>query len=93
MNLTGGIILFAVIWFMLFLMILPIRTRSQGEAGHVVPGTPSSAPEDAQILKKAKITTLITIVLWAIIATILLTHQFTIYDLDWFGQLGPRPSN
>jgi predicted secreted protein len=90
MSLTGGIILFAVIWFMVFLMVLPIRYKSQAEAGHVVPGTPSSAPDDAQILRKARITTIITAVLWAICAYVLLSGMFTLRDIDWFDRLGPE---
>ncbi|MFP1643999.1 DUF1467 family protein [Pontitalea aquivivens] len=88
MNLTGGIVLFAVIWFMVFFIVLPIRFRSQEEAGEVVPGTPPSAPADARIGKKARITTLIAIVLWAIIAAIILSGMITLRDIDWFNQLG-----
>lgn len=88
MNLTGGVVLFAVIWFMVFFIVLPIRFRSQEEAGEVVPGTPPSAPADAQIGKKARITTLIAIVLWAIIAAIILSGMITLRDIDWFNQLG-----
>jgi predicted secreted protein len=90
MNLTGGIVLFAVIWFITFFVVLPIRFRSQEEEGDVVPGTPRSAPADAQIATKAKITTAIAVVLWAIIAWVILSGAVTIHDLDWFGRLGPE---
>ena len=90
MNLTGGIVLFAVIWFLVFFCVLPIRFRSQDEAGEVVPGTPASAPADADIARKAKITTAITVVLWAVIAYVILSGMVSIYDLDWFGRLS-RP--
>lgn len=89
MNLTGGIVLFAVIWFLVFFCVLPVRFKSQDEAGAVVPGTPASAPADAQIVKKAKITTAITVVLWAVCAYVILSGMVTIYDLDWFGRLTP----
>lgn len=89
MNLTGGIVLFAVIWFLVFYIVLQIRPGSQAEAGEVTPGTPASAPTDAKILRKAKITTLITIVLWSVIAGVILSGWITIYDLDWFGRLNP----
>lgn len=90
MNLTGGIVLFAVIWFLVFFCVLPIRFRSQDEAGEVVPGTPASAPADADIARKARITTAITVVLWAVIAYVILSGMVSIYDLDWFGRLS-RP--
>ena len=89
MNLTGGIVLFAVIWFLVFFCVLRVRFKSQDEAGEVVPGTPASAPADAQIVKKAKITTAITVVLWAVCAYVILSGMVTIYDLDWFGRLTP----
>ncbi|MEZ5883254.1 MAG: DUF1467 family protein [Paracoccaceae bacterium] len=88
MNLTGGIVLFAVIWFMVLFVVLPIRFRSQEDEGEVVPGTPPSAPADAQIGRKAKITTIVAVILWIIIATIILSGVVTIQDLDWFNRLG-----
>ena len=92
MNLTGGIVLFAVIWFLVFFIMLQIGVRSQGDAGDVTPGTPASAPANAQIGRKARITTLITIVLWGIIATVILSGAVSIYDLDVFHRLHP-PEN
>jgi predicted secreted protein len=88
MNLTGGIVLFAVIWFMVLFVVLPIRFRSQEDEGVVVPGTPPSAPADAQIGRRAKITTIVAVILWIIIATIILSGVVTIQDLDWFNRLG-----
>lgn len=90
MNLTGGIVLFAVIWFMVFFCVLPVRFQSQAEAGSIVPGTPPSAPSDPQLKRKAKITTAITVVLWGICAWVLLTGMFTIRDIDWFGRIPPE---
>lgn len=88
MNLTGGIILFVVIWFMVFFIVLPIREKSQDEAGEVVPGTPRSAPADARIGKKARITTAIALVLWAVVAGVILSGRVTLADIDWFNRLG-----
>lgn len=87
MNLTGGIVLFAVIWFMVFFVVLPIRFQSQEEAGEVVPGTPRSAPADAQIGRKARITTMVAVPIWGVIAYIILSGAVTIYDLDFFHRL------
>lgn len=87
MSITAAFVLFAVIWFMLFLIILPIRLTTQGESGDVVPGTHSSAPENPNVKRKAKITTLIALVLWAAIAGIILSGAITVEDLDWFNRL------
>ena len=87
MNLTGGIVLFAVIWFMVFFVVLPIRFRSQEEAGSVVPGTPASAPDDPRLGRKAWITTLVAVPLWAGIAAVILSGAVSIQDLDFFGRL------
>ena len=44
MTITAALVLFAIIWFMVFFCVLPLRFQSQAEAGSVVPGTPASAP-------------------------------------------------
>ncbi len=87
MNLTGGIVLYAVIWFMVFFVVLPLRLTSQDEAGHVVPGTHASAPHEAHLKRKALITTGVATALWAVIATVILSGMITIEDLDWFGRI------
>lgn len=87
MAITSSFVLFAVIWFMLFLMILPMRLKTQGESGEVVPGTHASSPENPQIKKKAKITTLITLVLWAVISYLVIFDIVTAKDIDWMGMM------
>ena len=87
MNLTGGIILFAVFWFMTFLVVLPIGMRSQAEAGEVEPGTPASAPAEAMVGRKARITTLVAAVLWAVTAAVILSGAITLEDIDMFDRL------
>jgi predicted secreted protein len=87
MNLTGGIVLFAVIWFITFFVALQIRPDSQQEAGEVVPGTPPGAPANFQLKKKVIWTTMIAIVLWSVIAGVVLSGVFSLKDIDWFGRL------
>lgn len=90
MGITSALVLFAVIWSMLFLIILPIRVKTQGDLGEIVPGTHAGAPEVHNIGKKAKITTVISLILWAIISTIILSEVITVRDLDWFGRMAPE---
>lgn len=92
MGVTSALVLYAVIWTMVFLIALPIRVKTQGDLGEIVPGTHAGAPEVHNIGKKARITTLISIVLWMIIASIIVFEVITVRDLDWFNRMGPATS-
>ena len=87
MGPTSALVLFAVIWFMVFFIVLPLRLTTQGEDGAIVPGTHASAPADAQIKRKAKITTIWAVGLWIVIAGTILSGLITVRDLDWFNRM------
>lgn len=89
MGITSAIVLFAVVWFMVFFIVLPLRLTTQGEAGEVVPGTHASAPADPQLKKKVRITTLVAFVVWAVIAGVILSGWITVRDIDWFDRMTP----
>ncbi|MGV6805710.1 MAG: DUF1467 family protein [Ruegeria sp.] len=89
MTITAAIVLFAVIWFMTLLVVLPVRIKTQGDLGEIVPGTHAGAPEVHHLKKKMWITTGIAIVLWAVIAGIILSGVISIRDFDWLHQLEP----
>ena len=82
MGITSAIVLFAVIWFMTFLCVIPIRLKTQGDLGDVVPGTHAGSPEVHNLKRKAWITTGIAFVLWAAIASIILCEVITVRDID-----------
>lgn len=84
MTITGAIILFSVTWFLVFLCILPTRQVSQAAAGEIVPGSAASAPVDPQIGRKARITTIITFILWVLMCGIILSGWISIRDTDVF---------
>lgn len=90
MSITAALVLYAVIWFMTLLIILPIRVKTQGDLGEIVPGTHAGAPEEHHIRKKMWITTGLSIVLWGIIGGIILSGWISISDFDWTENL---PSN
>lgn len=83
MAITSGLVLYAVIWFLSFLVIIPIRLETQGDKGKVVPGTHASAPETHYLKQKAIITTVLAAVLWAVIAGIILSGVISVNDFDW----------
>ena len=94
MGITSGIVLFAVIWFMTFLVVIPIRIQTQGDLNEVVPGTHAGSPEHHHLRNKAWITTGLSVVLWAIIGGTILSGKITVRDLDtfMFNRMGPEQS-
>lgn len=86
MGITSALVLFAVIWSMTFLVVLPIRVQTQGDLGEIVPGTHAGAPEVHNMRKKAWITTAVSLVLWVVIASIIFFEVITVRDLDWFNR-------
>ena len=89
MTITAALVLFAVIWFLTLLVVLPVRIKTQGDLGEIVPGTHAGAPEVHHMRKKLWITTGITIVLWAIVAGIIISGVISVRDFDWLNQLEP----
>ncbi len=84
MGWFSALVLYAVIWFLTLFVVLPLRLVTQGEAGRVVPGTPESAPEDAQMKRRLVITTVAASVIWAFVAAVILSGVITVADLDAF---------
>lgn len=88
MSITAAIVLYAMIWFWVFLLVLPMRLTSQSEAGRVVPGTPASAPTDAGIRRKVRTATLVGTLIWALAAGIILSGVISVEDIDIFNRMG-----
>ena len=82
MSITSAIVLYAVIWFMVFLIAIPIRLKTQGDLGEVVPGTHAGAPAIHQLKRKAWITTGLSALLWLIIGGVIVSGLIAIRDLD-----------
>jgi predicted secreted protein len=88
MGITSSLVLLAVVWFMVFFVVLPLRLTTQGEAGDVVPGTHKSAPSDPQLKRKARITTVWALLIWAVLAGVIWSGLITVQDYDWADRLG-----
>ncbi len=82
MSLTGGIVLYSVLWFLVLFVILPIGQKSQADVGQITPGTPAGAPHEPKLKKKVLWATAITTVLFAVIAYIIIAGVITRADLD-----------
>lgn len=90
MSITAAIVLFAMVWFMVFFVVLALRFESQADSGHVVPGTPKSAPSTENVGRKARITTMFAVVIWAVLAGIIVSGVITIRDFDFMGRMPPE---
>ncbi|QUJ76580.1 DUF1467 family protein [Sulfitobacter albidus] len=87
MGVTSALVLYAVCWFMTFLVILPIRVKTQGDLNDIVPGTHAGAPEHHHLGKKAIWTTVIAFLFWAIFVAIILSEIISVDDLEnWVGR-------
>ena len=87
MGITSALVLFAVIWVLVFLVVIPIRLETQGDVGVVEPGPHAGAPANPNLKKKAWITTVITLVIWVIITVVILSGSLTISDIDFFNRM------
>ena len=84
MSIGGGFVIFVVIWMVVLFIILPIKISSQIENDNIAPGTDPGAPSNPNIVKKFLITTLASVIIFAII--ILLTYFEIIYLREYFSQ-------
>lgn len=92
MAVTSALVLYAVLWFVVFLCVIPFGLKTQGDVGQIVEGTQAGAPHEHNLKKKAWITTGIAFVVWLIIFVIVTTGAITVRDFDFFDRMGPPPS-
>ena len=50
MSITSALVLFVVIWFLTFLVVIPIRLKTQGDVGEIVPGTMAGSPHVVDVI-------------------------------------------
>ena len=91
MSITSALVLFAVLWFLTLFVVLPLRLRTQGDEGQIVPGTHAGAPANLAMGRKLKVTTLVALVLWAVLAAVILWGGIEVRDFDVMGRLPPLP--
>ena len=87
MGPVSAIVLYAIVWFMLFLIILPIRVQTQGDLEDVVSGTHAGAPEHHHLGKKALWCTGLSFLIWGAFVAIILSGVISVDNLeDWMGR-------
>ena len=89
MNVVSAIVLFAVIWFMVLFVVLPLRLKTQGDVGERLVGTHAGSPATGFSMKrKVRLTTLVALVVWAVVAGVIVWGGITVEDIDVFGRMG-----
>lgn len=92
MAITSAIVLFAVIWFMVLFVVLPLGLTTQGDVGKVVRGTHASSPEGLKLRRKFLVTTVAATVLWAAACAVIVGGAISVRDIDWFNRMDPPGS-
>lgn len=87
MGPVSGLVLLAVIWTVVFFIVLPLRLETQGEAGEIVPGTHASSPANFSFKRKARLTTIWAVPIWIVIAGTILSGAVSVRDIDWFERM------
>lgn len=82
MSWFSALVLFIVIWWTTLFFTLPFGVRGQHEDDEVVRGSEPGAPQVSGIKKKMLITTAITIVVFAIVATIIIFNLIDLRDFN-----------
>ena len=90
MSITAALVVFAVTWFMVLFLVLPVKMQSQAESGVVVPGTHAGAPADFRLGKRLAITTLIALPLAGLICAVIISGVISISDFDLLERFGPK---
>jgi predicted secreted protein len=70
-SISLAVPMFITIWFVVLFAILPIGIHSQRESGSYMEGTDPGAPVNPQLLKKALLTTLVSLVVFALLMVVL----------------------
>ena len=89
MGITSALVLYAVIWWMCFLIALPIKVQTQGDLGKIEPGTHAGAPEHHHTRRKAWIVTWVALAIWVVVAGIILSGWISLSDMSWFDRALP----
>lgn len=71
MRTSVAIATFCCLWFITLFVVLPFFAKTQDEAGHVVPGTPESAPAKINILKVFAVNTGVAVLAFAAVYAVI----------------------
>ncbi len=79
MAISTGVAIYFLIWWLTLFAVLPWGVRAQG--GEAVPGTDPGAPVLPRLLAKLIWTTVVTTVIFGVVATLYIYRLVTLDDL------------
>ena len=81
MSITGSIVVYVIIWWIVFFSVLPIGIKhSEKPFDNNLEGIDPGAPKNPNIFKKFLYTTLITTVIFAVIYYIVVNDYFNLRE-------------
>ena len=83
LGITGSIIIFLLIWWLIFFLSLPININNSNKK-IAIEGEDPGAPNNPQIFKKFLITTFVSVIIWFIIYFFLNNDGFLMFILKLF---------
>ncbi|MFQ5533323.1 MAG: DUF1467 family protein [Sphingomonadales bacterium] len=82
MSWVSGLAIYAIIWWLVLFMVLPIGVTTQDEAGGgIEPGTISSAPVKPRIWLKLAATSVVAGIVWLLGWLVVRAELFSLRDL------------
>lgn len=82
MGWVGGIVTYALLWFLCLILVAPRGQPTQLESGRVEPGTPGGAPASIRMGRKFLWATLLAVGIWGGIYLIVVNELVTLSDLE-----------
>tara|TARA_Y100000590_G_C15038147_1_gene757785 strand:+ start:158 stop:412 length:255 start_codon:yes stop_codon:yes gene_type:complete len=81
MGITGSLVVYVIIWWIVFFSILPVGIKSQNrEFKENLSGNDPGAPKNPNIAKKFLVTTLITSIIFLLIYYVVKSGYFNLRE-------------
>ena len=87
MSIGSGLAIYFLIWWVMLFTMLPLKIRSQYDAGSVVPGSEGAAPVLPRMKLKLILTTLISLVIFAAVFMIMKYKPIPLSSIPFVGKI------
>ena len=87
MSIGSGIAIYFLLWWISLFVALPLRVKSQIEAGQIVPGSEAGAPEKPHLWWKLGVTTLVATALFVVVWAIMVFKPIPLSSIPIIGSV------